>query len=37
MKNKEHWKPSKYVYKQGKLKVSRNSKEVSISSRLEEQ
>ena len=34
MKNCEHWQPSKYVYKNGKLIASRDPKEVSIGSRL---
>lgn len=34
MKNKEQWKPSKYTFKKGKLKASRNKKDVTISSRL---
>lgn len=34
MKNTEQWKPSKFVYVAGKLKASRNPKEVNISSRL---
>jgi SAM-dependent methyltransferase len=34
MKNRDKWKPSKYVYKKGKLIASRNPKEVGISSRL---
>ena len=34
MKNVENWQPSKFIYKKGKLKASRNPKEVSISSRL---
>jgi SAM-dependent methyltransferase len=34
MRNQEKWKPSKYVYKQGKLIASREPKEVGIGSRL---
>lgn len=34
MRNADQWKPSKFVYKRGKLRASRNSKEVGISSRL---
>jgi SAM-dependent methyltransferase len=34
MKNKESWKPSKFVYRKGKLRASRNPEEVSVSSRL---
>lgn len=34
MKNTEQWKPSKFIYKNGKLRASRNSKEVSVPSRL---
>ena len=34
MKNKEFWKPSKFIYKNKKLIASRDPKEVSISSRL---
>jgi SAM-dependent methyltransferase len=34
MKNRNIWKPSKYVYRNGKLVASRDQKEVSVSSRL---
>lgn len=34
MKNKEKWKPSKFVHKNGKLIASRDPKEVGIGSRL---
>jgi len=34
MKNKEKWKPSKYVYKNGKLKASRDQREVGVGSTL---
>jgi SAM-dependent methyltransferase len=34
MKNKEYWKPSKYVWKKGKLTASRDIKEVGTGSRL---
>jgi SAM-dependent methyltransferase len=34
MRNRKIWKSSKYTYKRGKLAASRDSKEVSISSRL---
>lgn len=34
MKNKENWKPSKYVKKNGKLRASRNVNEVGAGSRL---
>ncbi len=34
MKNKNLWSPSKYIFRNGRLIASRNSKEVSISSRL---
>jgi SAM-dependent methyltransferase len=34
MKNIEHWKPSKFVLKNGKLQASRNELEVSVSSRF---
>jgi len=34
MKNKDKWKPSKYVYRKGKLIASRDRKEVGIASRL---
>lgn len=34
MKNKESWKPNKFVYKKGKLGASRDVNEVGISSRL---
>jgi len=34
MRNRDHWQPSKYVFKNGKLKASRNPKEVGIGSRL---
>jgi hypothetical protein len=34
MKNKEDWKPSKFVYENGRLIGSRDPSEVSISSRL---
>jgi SAM-dependent methyltransferase len=34
MRNKEKWKPSKYIYEKGKLRASRDSKEVGVSSRL---
>lgn len=34
MRNKDHWKPSKYVYHQGRLRASRNISEVSLGSRL---
>lgn len=34
MKNKDSWKPSKFIYKKKKLRVSKNINAVSISSRL---
>jgi SAM-dependent methyltransferase len=34
MKNSDQWVPGKYVFKNGRLKASRNSREVMISSRL---
>lgn len=34
MRNREKWRPSKYVYKQGKLSASKDPKEVGIGSRL---
>lgn len=34
MKQRDAWKPSKYVYKHGKLIASRDSNEVGIASRL---
>ncbi len=34
MKNQDSWTPSKYVFKNGKLRASRNPKEVSIGSRF---
>jgi SAM-dependent methyltransferase len=34
MKNKDQWKPSKYVYRRGKLTASRNPAEVMVGSRL---
>jgi len=34
MQNREEWKPSKFVYKNGKLVASRDPAEVSLSSRL---
>jgi SAM-dependent methyltransferase len=34
MKNRDKWKPSKYVYQKGKLIASRDPKEVGVSSRL---
>jgi SAM-dependent methyltransferase len=34
MKNKDIWKPSKFVYKKGRLIASRDSNEVNVSSRL---
>ena len=34
MQNVKKWKPSKFVYKKGKLVASRNKQEVSLSSRL---
>lgn len=34
MKNPEQWKPSKYIYRNGRLIASRNPSEVSVSSRL---
>lgn len=34
MKNKEHWVPSKFVFRHGKLKASRNKTEVGPGSRL---
>ena len=34
MRNREKWKPSKYIYKKGKLIASRDPKEVGIGSRL---
>lgn len=34
MKNKEHWVPSKFVFRHGKLKASRNTADVGIGSRL---
>ena len=34
MKNIQKWKPSKYVYKNGKLRASKNKKELGVSSRL---
>lgn len=34
MRNKDKWTPSKYVYKDGRLRASRDEKEVGIASRL---
>jgi SAM-dependent methyltransferase len=34
MKNRDKWKPSKYIYRKGKLVASRNLKEVKAGSRL---
>ena len=34
MKNREQWKPSKYVYRKGRLRASRDPKEVGVGSRL---
>lgn len=34
MKNIESWKPSKFIYKNGKLKASSNTEEVGVGSRL---
>jgi SAM-dependent methyltransferase len=34
MKNVDHWKPSKFVYRNGRLRASADKREVSISSRL---
>jgi SAM-dependent methyltransferase len=34
MKNKESWKPSKYVWKKGKLIASRDKRQVNVGSRL---
>ena len=34
MQNQEKWKPSKFIYKKGKLIASKDAKEVNISSRL---
>ena len=34
MKNKENWKPSKYVWKKSKLIASRDKKQVGVGSRL---
>jgi hypothetical protein len=34
MQNKEHWRPSKFIYKNGKLIGSRDPAEVGVSSRL---
>lgn len=34
MKSKDSWKPSKYVYRHGKLRASRNPSEVGVGSRL---
>ncbi len=34
MKNRDNWRPSKYVYEKGKLRASRDSKEVGVASRL---
>ena len=34
MRNQEKWKPSKFVYLKGKLKASKDAKEVNIGSRL---
>ncbi|MGE3825510.1 MAG: hypothetical protein AB7G44_14910, partial [Bacteroidia bacterium] len=34
MRNKEQWKPSKFVYRNGKLYASRDAAEVNVSSRL---
>jgi len=34
MNNKENWKPTKYIYKKGRLIASRDKKEVGIGSRL---
>lgn len=34
MRNREKWKPSKFIYKKGKLIASRDQKEVSVGSRL---
>ena len=34
MKNSEHWQPSKYVFRNGRLSASRDSAEIDVSSRL---
>lgn len=34
MKNSEHWKPSKFIYVDGKLRSTREEKELSLSSRF---
>ena len=34
MQNQEKWKPSKFIYKNGKLRASKDAKEVNIGSRL---
>lgn len=34
MKNKERWKPSKYVYRKGRLMASRDRAEIGVASRL---
>jgi hypothetical protein len=34
VKNKENWLPTKFFYGNGKLKASRDKKEVTVSSRL---
>ena len=34
MRNRDQWRPSKYVYRKGKLKASRDPKEVGVGSRL---
>ena len=34
MRNREDWRPSKYVYRRGRLMGSRDPKEVAVSSRL---
>ena len=34
MQNKKDWRPSKFIYKNGKLRASRNPDEVGVGSRL---
>ena len=34
MRNKENWKPTKFIYKKGKLRASKDEKQVGYSSRL---
>lgn len=34
MKNRDHWRPSKYVFKKGRLRASRDPAEVGVGSRL---